>query len=306
MHVIDRRGFLAAGLSVPLALAAGEKRRIIDTHQHLWDLKKFRLPWIEKKSFLDRDYTPTDYEAGVKGLGIVQAVYLEVDVAPAQHDAEADHIAALCAKGETPTRAAVIGGRPASPGFAKYVRRFRGHRHVRGLRQVLHGGTTPPGYCLEKAFVKGVQLLGETGLHFELCMRPTELDDAAKLVEQCPGTRFVLDHCGNPDLRRHAKWKKDIAELAKKKNVVAGKISGIVASAEPGKWKAEDLAPVVKHTLEVFGPDRVLFGSDWPVCLKAATIGQWLKALDEIVKDRKAEDNRKLYHDNAVRVYGLG
>src|SRR5262249_22052278 len=120
------------------------------------------------------------------------------------------------------------------------------------------------------------------------------------------GTRFILDHCGNGDVRSKdlTQWKKDLAEVAKRKDCVC-KVSGIVVNAEPGKWTAADLAPVVTPTLEGFGPDRVLFGGDWPVCTRAATFKQWVEALKAIVKDRPAEEQRKLFHDNAVRFYGL-
>lgn len=303
----DRRSFLAAALAAPLATAASaadDAVPIIDTHQHLWDLKKFRLPWIARGSFLDRDYLPADYAAATKGLGIRQAVYLEVDVDPAQQLAEAEHLVALCRRGDTQTRAAVISGRPDADDFPAYIRRFKGSPYIKGIRRVLHGGGTPGGHATRPAFVKGIQLLGELGLHFELCLRHQDLPDATRLVDACPGTRFILDHCGNPDLKKHERWKKDIAELARRKNVV-GKVSGIVASAPPGKWTADDLAPVVKHTLAVFGPDRVLFGSDWPVCLKAATIAAWLKALQQIVADRPLVERRKLFHDNAVAFYRL-
>jgi predicted TIM-barrel fold metal-dependent hydrolase len=136
-------------------------------------------------------------------------------------------------------------------------------------------------------------------------MRHAELPDAAKLADACPDTRFVLDHCGNPDLKKHDQWKKDLAELAKRKNVLACKVSGIIASADPTKWSADDLAPVVNHTLDTFGPDRVLFGSDWPVCLRTASISQWLEALQQITKDRKREEITKLFRTNAERVYRL-
>ncbi len=137
-------------------------------------------------------------------------------------------------------------------------------------------------------------------------MRPGELADAAKLIDACPGTRFVLDHCGNADVqaRDRSGWERDIAAVARRRNVV-GKVSGVVAGARPGRWAAEDLGPVVRHTLAVFGPDRVMFGGDWPVCLAAATLAQWVNALKEIVASRKAEEQRKLFHDNAVRFYGL-
>ena len=85
----------------------------------------------------------------------------------------------------------------------------------------------------------------------------------------------------------------------------ACKVSGIVAGAVQDKWTADDLAPIVNHTLEVFGPDRVMFGGDWPVCTKAATYKQWVEALKTIVKDRPAAEQRRLFHDNAVALYGL-
>jgi L-fuconolactonase len=306
MSALDRRQFVTSTAALAASVAvAGEKPAlpIIDTHQHLWDLKKFRLPWITKGHKLDRDYLMGDYIAATRGLGVVQAVYMEVDVDPKQQLAEAEELIAVCKRGDTPTRAAVISGRPAADDFATYIRRFKGSPYIKGLRQVLHGASTKPGYCLDRKFLAGVRLLGELGLRYDICMRHPELPDAAKLAGECKATRFVLDHCGNPDLKKHEQWKKDIATVAKHENVVC-KVSGIVASA-PSGWKAEDLAPVVNHTLDTFGPDRVMFGGDWPVCLLGATFAQWVAALKEIVAARPAREQRKLFHDNAVAFYAL-
>jgi predicted TIM-barrel fold metal-dependent hydrolase len=175
-----------------------------------------------------------------------------------------------------------------------------------GVRQVLHGPGTPKGYCLDKKFIKGIKLLGESGMSFDLCMRAAELPDAGKLIDACPDTRFILDHCGNADVQSkdRTQWKKDMASLAKKKNLVC-KVSGIVASAKPDRWTADDLAPIVNHTLDSFGTERVMFAGDWPVCTLAATLAQWVTALRSIVAERKAAEQRKLFHDNAVRVYKL-
>src|SRR5262249_15625864 len=249
MTPLDRRGFLAALPALAWADAKPDLP-IVDTHLHLWDLKKFRLPWITKDSPLARNYLLDDSARATAGLGMVQAVYMEVDVDPAQQQAEADYVVSVCKKGDTVMKAATISGRPAAEGFAKYVGQFKGSPFVKGLRQVLHGQQTKAGFCLEKAFIRGIRLLGEVGLRYDLCMRHAELPDATKLLDACPDTKFVLDHCGNPPLSAPARWKKDITELAKRKNVVA-KVSGIVAQAKPG-WKAEDLAPVVRHTLKVF------------------------------------------------------
>ncbi len=319
---MTRREFLAAsaaaasgGLHPRLASSKDKPMLpVVDTHQHLWDLDKFKLAWFDAKTpegkILGHRFGPQEYAEETKGLNVVKAVYMEVDVVPEQQQQEADYVVKLCEGKATPTCAAVVSGRPNSDGFEKYARQFKGSKYVKGLRQVLHVKDTPAGYALEEKFVKGIQLLGELGLSFDLCVRPAELPDFAKLVDQCPDTRFVLDHCGNADLKHtqaeRDRWKRDMAEIAKRKNLV-GKVSGFIASAPGrGKWTLDDLAPVVNHTLDVFGPDRVMFGGDWPVCLLGVEkYADWLSALQTVVKDRPEDQRRKLFHDNAVRFYGL-
>jgi L-fuconolactonase len=289
---------------------------IIDTHQHLWDLTKFRLAWTDSAPSLARNYLTSDYLAATAGLNVVKAIYMEVDVDPAQQVAEAEHIIDLCQRDDNPTVAAVISGRPAHADFGDYIRRFQGSPYIKGVRQVLHGPETPAGYCLQPQFVKSVQLLGELGLRFDLCLRPAELGDAVKLVDQCPDTQFILDHCGNanfyivagetPSDAPHTRqqWMDDIAALAERPNVVC-KISGIIASARPNDWTATDLAPTINHCLDSFGPDRVIFGGDWPVCTLGAPYAAWVNALKMVVRTRTEEAQRKLFHDNAARIYGV-
>ena len=286
--------------------AAARSLPIVDTHQHLWDLERFRLPWLQRGSPLNRSFVLRDYLEATAGLNVVQAVYMEVDLAVEQQTAEAEYILDVCRRGDTPTVAAVISGRPAADNFRDYLTRFRGNRFLKGVRQVLHTPATPAGYCLSREFIRGIRLLGEMGLSFDLCFRPGELADAARLVEACPDTRFILDHCGNGDVqaRDRTQWQRDMAHLGRCRNVV-GKVSGIVVTARPGRWTADDLAPIVNHTLEVFGPDRVMFGGDWPVCTQTATYRQWVEALKAIVHSKPEADRRKLFHDNAVRYYGL-
>lgn len=304
---------LGVGAGGPRALAAApqtaadhEQLPIVDTHQHLWDLKKFKLPWITPGEALDRSYLMADYRQATAGLNIVKTVYMEVDVAPEQQDAEVEYVSQLCARDDNPMAAAVVSGRPASEGFAAYLARHKDNRYVRGIRQVLHVASTPRGYCLEKPFVAGIRRLGEQGWSFDLCMRSDELADAVRLVDACPGTRFVLDHCGNASVAADdlSGWRREIAALAERKHVIA-KISGIIASGAGGKWSVENLAPIVNHTLDSFGPDRVVFGGDWPVCTLAATYRQWVEALNQIVGQRSEAERRKLFHDNAVRFYRL-
>jgi len=283
---------------------------LIDTHQHLWDLSKFALSWHKDDAAapLRRSFVMEDYLEATRGLNVVKTVYMEVDVDPHQQVAEAEYVFDLCARDDNPMAGAVVSGRPASTDFEPYIRKLAANKYLKGVRQVLHGSSTPTGYCLQPQFVKGIQLLGELGLSFDLCQRPGELHDGVKLVDQCPKTQFIVDHCGNmsvtsTDEALRQKWQSGMKELAAHPNTVC-KISGIVVTANPN-WTAADLAPNIIFTLDTFGEDRVMFAGDWPVCTLKATFAQWLAALKTIVKDRSPQFQRKLFHDNAVRVYGL-
>ncbi len=281
---------------------------IVDPHQHLWDLDRFSLPWTKDNRPLGRSFRVADYLAATAGLKITQTVYMEVDVDPAQQEAEARYVIDLCQRDDNPMSAAVIAGRPAQPGFREYVLKFKDSPYIKGVRQVLHVAATPQGYCIDPQFVRGIQFLGERGLSFDLCLRSGELLDADKLVAQCPHTRFIVDHCGNmsvqeTDATKRKAWMEGMRHLADHDHVVC-KVSGIVASAAEG-WTVEQLAPNIRFTLDTFGPDRVMFAGDWPVCTLRATFRQWVDALDEITQDRSEAQRKKLFHGNAVRFYGL-
>jgi L-fuconolactonase len=291
---------------------------IIDTHQHLWDLDLFRLPWVRGNPKLNRSFLTADYLQATRGLQVVKAVYMEVAVDPDQQHEEAEYVLELCRSDDHPTVAAVISGRPAEAGFDDYIRPYAGNPSIKGVRQILHAGT-PAGFCLQPTFVRSMRRLGDLQMCFDLCMRPNELVDGARLADLCPETRFVLDHCGNANvqwyrgetskepstIRQREQWRRDLAEIAKRKNVVC-KISGIIARVTPDDWQPEDLAPIVHHCLDQFGPDRVMFASDWPVCTLGASLAQWVQALQQIVADRPFEQQQKLFHDNAERFYELG
>lgn len=335
----DRRRFLgtAAGVagglflnllapaqrSATASLLAGNVRpddlEIIDTHQHLWNLKSQKLAWLEgAPEVLRKTYWLSEYATATEGLNVVGAVYMEVDVVPEQHVAEADELLAICRKGDSPTQGAVISGRPNSEGFGDYIHRYAKTNYIKGVRQVLHSGDAPAGLCLQKQFVRSMRLLGDLQLSFDLCMRPGELSDGVKLAKECPQTRFVLDHCGNADPASFLSdsvrkgdpkhdievWKTNIRELAELSNVIC-KISGVIASAPKDVPFAESLAPIVNHCLDSFGPDRVVFGGDWPVCLLGATYREWVTALKTIISQRPVEDQEKLLSLNARKFYKL-
>jgi predicted TIM-barrel fold metal-dependent hydrolase len=248
---------------------------------------------------------------------------MEVAVASEDKLKEAEYVVELCRRKDNPTVAAVIGGEPGTDGFREYITRFAGSPYVKGIRRIPPGTPGDAFLYLQKPFVNDIRYLGEMGMSFDLCPPPTRLIDAIQLVDACPGMRFILDHCGNADpkafwdaSRRAAiapagpashdpdQWRRNVSELAKREQVVC-KISGVVARLPKDQWTTDDLAPIVNHCLDAFGPDRVMFASDWPVCTRAATFRQWVHALQEIVQQRSEEERRKLFAENANRVYGL-
>lgn len=317
---LDRRSFLAATASITAAslaetqafAAIGPNLPVVDTHQHLWDLTKFRMDWLGKDGPLSRNFVTKDYLEATWGLNVVKAVYMEVDVVEDQKDLEAEHYIELVKDKKQPTVAAVVGCRPFTTEFQAYAKRYRDAKAIKGFRQVVGHGD------FDAQFIKNIQFLAEVDKSYDLCLPGKHLAAAVKVVDQCPETRFILDHCGNADCKAFLKegerdgqepghdpdeWRKNIEKLASFPNVIC-KISGIVATV-PKAWSAETLAPAINHCLDSFGPDRVVFGSDWPVCLKGATLAKWLAALKEIVHDRPLVDQKKLLAENAIKRYTL-
>lgn len=315
---IHRRAFLqsaaaATGFGMTSSLWTQDQQEvtsrfpIVDAHQHLWDLKQFNLPWLAgAPNTIKRTFRVDDFGAATAGLNVVKTVYMEVDVHPAQQVQEAEFAVELCSDAENVVSGAVIGGYPQEKSFADYIKRFGGERCVKGVRTVLHGNR-PRGLCLQPAFLDSMKRLGDLGLTFDLCMRPAELLDGAQLATQAPETTFVLDHCGNigtqTDAALRAVWCEGIKSAAAEPNVVC-KISGLIDKAAT-QWTVDSFAANVNFCLDMFGEDRVLFGGDWPVCLIGGSYRRWVEALAAIVGDRSDSFKKKLFHDNAVRIYRL-
>ena len=282
---------------------------ICDTHQHLWDLSKFKLPWLMGANVqkLNRSFLMSDYLKRIGAHKVVKTIYMEVNVDPAQQAAEAEYVLDLCGRSDNPMVGAIIGGSPQSEEFAKYMAPFATNPRVNGVRTVLHDPDRPKGMCLRPKFVENIKRLGEMGKSFDLCMRPAEISDGAKLGELCPQTTLVIDHCGNmpvqtDDRSLRDEWQRGMKAAAARPNTFC-KISGIIITAKPGSWKPSDLEPNISYCLETFGIDRCFFGGDWPVCTLTAPLSDWISALKEIVKTKPLDQQLKLFHDNAVRVY---
>lgn len=286
---------------------------LVDTHQHLWDLEKLTLPWLEGLEVLNKSHLMDDYLKATAHQNVVKTVYMEVNAARTHRELEVEWVTELCQAPSNPMAGAVIAGEPQTADFKTWVNRHKNNPYIKGIRSVLHVPHTPRGFCLDEKFMAGVRYLGEVGWLFDVCIRPAELNDVRRLVQKCPETLFVLDHCGNADPnivrakgaenQERTAWLDGISKLAEQPNVIC-KISGIVARAtEP--WSAQDLAPTINHCLNAFGAERVVFGGDWPVCLLGASFEQWATALRKIIQARSQTEQKKLLSENALRIYQL-
>jgi|SRR6267154_2226377 len=279
--------------------------QIVDTHQHLWDLDLFRYSWLGSLPALNHSFRMSDYLAAAKGLDVVKSVHLEADVDESYMLDETRHVLALGNQPDNPLEGIVACGRPESDDFKSYLDQIAGHPKLKGIRRVLH--TQPDEVGQGVTFINNVALLSGYGLSFDLCVLARQIPIAIRLVSKCPDVVFILDHCGVPQVREKNldPWRSYITEIAKFSNVSC-KISGLVAYADPQRWTTDDLRPFVEHAIASFGWDRVLFGSDWPVCTLSASYQQWVAALKEITRDAGEVNQRKLFRDNALRVYRLG
>ena len=275
---------------------------LFDTHLHLIDRTHLRYPWLGRVPPLDRDWTYDDYAARAARLGITGALHMEVDVAEADIDAETAFVAGLMAHPYALLRGAISAARPEGAGFAGWLERLdRGV--VRGIRRVLH--VVDDGVSQAPLFRENIARLGTAGLPFDIVMLQRQLPLAMDLVDACPDTTFVLDHCGVPDMSggRFVDWASSITDLARRANLNA-KISGITAYGGPD-WTVETLRPYVEHVIGAFGWDRVVWGSDSPVCTLHASLERWVEATLALIAGASEAERNALLQGNARRIWGL-
>jgi predicted TIM-barrel fold metal-dependent hydrolase len=286
-----------------MATPAANSMDRIDTHLHLLYPDHFRYDWTSGFPMLDgRAFRLEDFRADSGAGEITASIFMEVDVPAVQSISEA---AFFCALAEEPANricGVIAACRPEDPDFAAHLEACA-HPRLVGYRRVLH--TQPDELSTTPRFRDNIALIGRAGLTFDLCLLPRQLATGAALVDACPDTRFILDHCGVPDIASGdlGLWRDQLREVSKRPNLSC-KISGIIAYAG-GEITAETLRPVVEHTIECFGWDRVVWGSDWPVCNLTRGLRAWKDLLDGILAECADPERAALYGANARRIYRL-
>jgi len=276
---------------------------IVDAHVHFWNPAKLNYPWLANVPALSCAFLPEHYSAATKTANVSKMVFVECGCAAAQSLDETNWISELAAH-ETRLKGIVA---QASVEFGARVTgeltALAKNPLVKGVRRNLQAETDPY-FCLQPNFVTGVHALAKFNFTFDLCIVHSQLPAVTQLVARCPEVFFVLDHCAKPAIRDKNlnPWRQHLRELAALPNV-ACKISGLVTEAHPVRCGALDLQPYVRHALDCFGFDRVLFGGDWPVCNLASSFENWLAALNAILTDEPETNLKKLFQTNAERIY---
>lgn len=283
------------------------KKHIIDTHVHIWDLKKARYEWLDgDTSLLNRSYhleelLPEAAETAVASGILVQA---------ANHIRDTDQMLEIAR--QYPFITGVVGWLPLTDPVQTaglLASRFLQEAYFKGVRHLIHN-ETDPAWLLRAPVLESLQVLAANNIPFDVVgVNETHLQTAIRVSEKIPGLRLVLDHLNQPpvkDGQRLGNWGVLMKEIAGNSNVFA-KISGLgTASGNPDNWKAEDLQPCIAHTLQAFGPGRCMLGGDWPVSLLSGSYARHWEAYTRILDNLLGPDDAaKVYSGTATRFYNV-
>ena len=276
---------------------------LFDTHLHLIYKDQLTYPWLDDFEPLNQDNRFEDYSIAARRLGITGCFHMEVDVSEDQIEKEVEVISGVSG-GNGLLKGIVSSCRPENDAFPTFLDRLRENQLVRGFRRVLH--VVPDEVSTTETFRENVNRLGGTGLTYDICVLPRQLKLACELVDYCPNVRFVLDHCGVPDVGSGAlePWRSDMQAIAERPNVYA-KISGVVAYGDPESWALDDVRPFVEETVNAFGTERIVWGSDSPVCNLGGGLATWVAATHALTSAWSADERSALYNGNARKLWNL-
>jgi L-fuconolactonase len=276
---------------------------IVDSHVHLWNPRQFRYSWLDGLPALNRAFLPASFTATSANSNVSKIIFVECGCEPAQSRAEVNWISGL-AKNESRIKGIVAHADfENGESIRADLESLAAIPLVKGVRRNLQGERDAK-FCLRPDFIAGIKLLADHRFTFDLCLRHDQLRVATELMRRVPQVNFVLDHFGKPDVcgKKTEPWATDLKTLAATPNVVC-KISGLTTEADWKYWRPGDLKFYFERTLECFGFDRILFGSEWPVATLATSYERWLETVHELFSFATEAERVKLFQTNAERIY---
>lgn len=273
----------------------------IDAHQHFWQYDPARHGWIsESMKVIQRDFMPADLEPLLAANSMDGCVVVQVD----QTDAETEFQLANANRNDF-VKGVVGWVDIKSPEIEEKLVQLYGQPKLKGFRHILQGEVNDA-HMLNPSFKNGIGKLSKYGFTYDILIFPRHLKNAVLLIAQFPDQAFVIDHLAKPYIKagKIDEWKTDLATVAKYPNATC-KISGMVTEADWTGWKKADFRPYLDAAVEAFGPGRLMFGSDWPVCLCAASYQQVVEIVGEYFSNFSSTEQAAIWGGNATRFYNL-
>lgn len=273
----------------------------IDSHQHFWIYNTAEYGWISNEmKILQKDYLPDQLQNELFSVGFDGSVVVQ-----ARQSLEETRWILKLAEQNDFIKGVVGWVDLCNPKVEEQLIDLSKHPKLVGVRHVIHD-EVDDNFILRKEFLNGIAYLQKFGLTYDILVFPKHLPNTIKFVSQFPDQVFVLDHIAKPQIRdkRITPWKQDIEKLAKYRNVYC-KLSGIVTEADVKNWKQEDIVPYLDIVFAAFGPDRIMIGSDWPVCRLAGSYKEVMDIVFKYIDTYPDTDKNKILGENALTAYRI-
>ena len=274
---------------------------IIDAHQHFWQYDPRRHSWItESMPVLKRDFLPADFAGELQHNRVDGTIAVQAETSLR----ETEFLLELASTSDKIV--GVVGWIDlTSPAIAAQLQSFKGRQKLRGFRHIVQDEPDDR-YLLREDVIRGIGAIGEAGFTYDILVYPRQLPAAIELVSRFPNQKFVLDHCAKPLIktRQFEPWAAHIRELAKFPQVCC-KLSGLVTEADWHSWRPTDLRPYLDLVVEAFTPSRLMFGSDWPVCLLAGEYSAVKNSIEVYAQQFSQHDRDLIFGGVAAKFYGI-
>jgi L-fuconolactonase len=273
----------------------------IDSHHHFWKFDPVRDSWITDDMYvIQRDFLPEDLRSVLLANGIDGCVTVQADQSEEQNDFLIGH-----AKGNDFIKGIVGWVDLRAGNVSERLAHYSQFNIMKGFRHVLQG-EADRSLMLRPEFMRGIAALGQFNFTYDILIFADQLKYIPEFVAAFPDQKFVIDHMAKPKIKERdiGEWTKDMMEVAVHDNVYC-KVSGMVTEADWKNWKKEDLLPYLDVVLEAFGPNRIMYGSDWPVCLVASSYERMYGVLTEYFSTFTKEEQDQFFGGNAIQFYNL-
>jgi L-fuconolactonase len=273
---------------------------IIDSHQHFWKYDPVRDSWIEENmKALRRDFLPKDLAPILEKNSVYGCIAVQAD----QSEHETEFLLSLT-KNNSFIKGVVGWVDLRADNIEERLAHYSSNNLLKGIRHIIQAESDD--FMLSKKFQYGISLLAQFGLTYDILVLPPQLPATIQFVNKFPSQKFVIDHMAKPNIKKGemVAWKNNMEELAKSPNIYC-KISGLVTEADWKNWKKEDFSPYLDLIFKSFGTNRIMFGSDWPVCKLAAEYHQQLEIIESYISSFSIEDKKKIMGENTIRFYNI-